>query len=38
VIDMDIKLDQLQFKNARDFYNDVVGVMDKYEVKKTDQE
>jgi hypothetical protein len=25
-------------KGARDFYNDVVGVLDKYEVTKTDQE
>ena len=38
MIEMDIKLNQLQFKGARDFYNNVVGVMDKYEVKKTDQE
>ncbi len=35
---MVVKLDKLQLKGARDFYNDVVGVLDKYEVTKTDHE
>ena len=38
VIELEVKLDKLQLKSARDFYNDVVGVIDKYEVTKTDHE
>ena len=37
VIELEVKLDKLQLKIARDFYNDVVGMMDKYEVTKTDR-
>jgi hypothetical protein len=36
MIEMDIELDQVQLKGARDFYNNVVRVLDKYEVKKSD--
>ena len=35
MIEMDVELDWLQVKGTRDFYNDMVGVMDKYEVEKT---
>ena len=28
IIELEVKLDKLQLKRARDFYNDVVGVMD----------
>ena len=38
VIEMDVDLDQLQLKGARDFYNDVFRVMDKYKVSKTNRE
>jgi hypothetical protein len=38
MIELEAELDKLQLKGARDFYNDVVGVLDKYEVTKTDQE
>jgi len=38
MIEMDIELDQLQFKGTRDFYNNVVSVMDKYAAEKTDCE
>ena len=31
-------LDKLQLKDTRDFYNDNVGVLDKFEVTKTDRE
>ena len=37
VIELEVELDRLQLKGARDFYNKVVGVMDKYEVTKTDR-
>jgi hypothetical protein len=36
MIKLEIELEKLQLKGARDFYNDVVGVLDKYEVTKTD--
>jgi hypothetical protein len=36
--EMDVECDQLQLKGPRDFYNDVVGVMDKYEVEKSNQD
>ena len=36
VIELEMELERLQLKGARDFYNDVVRVMDKYEVMKTD--
>ncbi len=35
IIELEVKLDKLQLKSARDFYNDVVGVMDRYKVMKT---
>ena len=38
MIKLEVELDKLQLKGARDFYNDVVRVLDKYEVTKTDQE
>jgi len=38
IIKLEVKLDKLQLKGMRDFYNDVVGVLDKYKVTKTDQE
>ena len=38
MIELEIELEKLQLKGARDFYNDVVGVLDKYEVTKTDHE
>lgn len=37
MIEPHIDLDKLQFKGARDFYNDVLGVLNQYELK-TDQE
>ena len=36
IIEQEVKLDKLQLKSTRDFYIDVVIVMDKYEVTKTD--
>ena len=38
MIELEVKLDKLQLKGMRDFYNDMVGVLDKYEVTKMDQE
>ena len=38
IIEMDMEVDWLQLKGTRDFYNEVVGVMDKYKVTKSDQE
>ena len=38
VIELGVKLDKLQLKSARDFYNDMDSVMDKYEVTKTNHE
>jgi hypothetical protein len=38
MIELEVKLDKLQLKGTRDFYNDVVGVLDKYKVTKTDHE
>ena len=35
---MEIELERFQLKGVRDFYNDVVGILDKYEVTKTDHE
>ena len=35
-IELEIELERLQLKGARDFYNDVEGVLDKYKVTKTD--
>jgi hypothetical protein len=37
MIEMDVELDCLQLKGTREFYNDVVGVLDKFEVTKTDR-
>ena len=34
VIELEMELERLQLKGARDFYNNLVGVMDKYEVMK----
>jgi hypothetical protein len=36
MIKLEIELEKLQLKGARDFYNDVVGVLDKYKFTKTD--
>jgi len=36
MIELEIELEKLQLKGARDFYNDVLGALDKYEVTKTD--
>jgi len=36
VIELEVELDQLHLKDMRDFHNDVVRVIDKYEVTKTD--
>ena len=36
MIELEIELEKLQLKGVRDFYNDVVGVLDKYDVTKTD--
>ena len=36
MIKLEIELERLQLKGTRDFYNDMVGVLDKYEVPKTD--
>ncbi len=38
MIELEIELERLQQKGARDFYNDMVRVLDKYEVTKTDHE
>jgi hypothetical protein len=38
MIELEIELEKLQLKGERDFYNDVVGVLDKCEVTKTDHE
>jgi hypothetical protein len=38
IIKLEVELDKLQLKGARDFYNDMVRVLDKYKVTKTDQE
>lgn len=35
MIKMDIELDQVQLKGTQDFFNNVVGVLDKYEVEKS---
>ena len=37
MIETDVELDCLQLKGARDFYNDVVGILDKFEVTKSDR-
>ena len=34
MIEMDVKLDSLQFKGARDFYNNMIGTLDKCNVTK----
>jgi hypothetical protein len=38
MIELEIELERLQLKGVRDFYNDEVGILDKYEVTKTDHE
>jgi hypothetical protein len=38
MIKLEIELEKLQLKGMRDFYDDVVGVLDKYEAMKTDHE
>jgi hypothetical protein len=38
MIELEVELEKLQLKGAMDFYNDVVGVLDKYKVTKTDNE
>ena len=36
VIELDVKLDLLELNDVSDCYNDMVRVMDKYEVTKSD--
>ena len=36
--ELEIGLEKLQLKGMRDFYNDLVGVLDKNKVTKTDHE
>lgn len=36
VIELEVELDKLQLKGMWDFYNDAVGVVDKFEVTKSD--
>jgi hypothetical protein len=38
MIELEIELERLQLKGTRDFYDDVVGVLDKYEVTKIEHE
>ena len=38
MIEMDIELDHLQLKGAMEFYNDVVGLLNKFEVTKSNCE
>jgi hypothetical protein len=38
VIELEMELERLQLKGMRGFYNDMVRVMDKYEVTKTNHE
>ena len=38
MIKLEFELEKLQLKGVRDFYNDVVGVLDKYEVTKMDHD
>ena len=38
IIEMDMELDQLQLNGARNFYNDMFGVMGKYKVTKSNHE
>ena len=38
MIELKIELEKLQIKGTRNFYNDVVGILDKYEGTKTDHE
>ena len=37
-IEMDGELDKISFGTAQDYYNDVVAVIARYDVKKTDAE
>jgi hypothetical protein len=38
MIELEVELEKLQLKGTRDFYNDVVRVLDKYKGTKTDHE
>lgn len=38
VIELEVELESLHLNCAKDFYNDIVGVMDKYEVTKTNHD
>ncbi len=38
MIELEIELEKLQLKGARDFYNDMVSVLDKYEIMKLGHE
>ena len=38
MIELEVELEKLQLKDARDFYNDMVSVLDKYKVTKMDHE
>ena len=37
MIKVEVELEKLQLKDTRDVYNDVVGILEKYEVTKTDR-
>ncbi len=34
MIELEVKLDKLQLKGGRDFYNDVIGILYKYKATK----
>ena len=36
MIEMDVELDCLQLKGAREFYNNTAGILDKFKVTKSD--
>jgi hypothetical protein len=38
MIKLEVELEKLQLKGTRDFYNDVVGILDKYKITKMDHE
>ena len=38
MIKLEVELEKPLLKGARDFYNEVIGVLDRYKVMKTDHE
>ena len=38
IIELELELDKIQLRGARDFYNDVICVLDKYNVVKEDKD